>query len=45
MASLGCSVSDIKERGAWASDVVHQYIKPTMDQKIKVDKVLVNDLS
>ena len=39
MRMVGLPVSQIKERGQWASNCVYKYIKPTVGEKLRWDNV------
>ena len=38
MSMAGCTVTQVKERGGWASDCVYKYIVPSLRYKVLVDK-------
>lgn len=39
MSKIGLSVTEIKDRGLWSSNIVFDYIKPSVEHRKEVDKI------
>ena len=42
MSMVGCTISQVKDRGGWVSDCVYRYIKPPIAHKVLIDKKFVS---